>query len=265
MLMIIKIRSLVLKLLAGILTSVITFLFAILKVLTLLPFPSGSYLYRDLAYNITCCSLKVNLQHNLFLVVNSTLSLLSALIIANYCENMLAIVEWTSHQTHAVFLNIVIPKLPEISTYTPSWIVEIYLMLGYLGITTQLALTLDLIYIYNLPAIYMYKILAFSYSKLLKSIQFCLQIISYDQERWLTCPYQFLTYRPATNKIIATVLLIILGQILIIVVFYYLWLSLVILMLVLSMVCSIISVEHYPQLYRTGEENHLGYVGDQRI
>ena len=137
MLMIIKIRSLVLKLLAGILTSVITFLFAILKVLTLLPFPSGSYLYRDLAYNITCCSLKVNLQHNLFLVVNSTLSLLSALIIANYCENMLAIVEWTSHQTHAVFLNIVIPKLPEISTYTPSWIVEVYLMLGYLGITTS--------------------------------------------------------------------------------------------------------------------------------
>lgn len=168
---------------------------------------------------------------------------------------MLAIVEWTSHQTHAVFLNFVFPKFPELSTYTPSWIVEVYLLLGYLGITTQLALTLDLIYIYNLPAIYMYKILAFSYSKLLSSIKFCLQITEYDHERWLTCPYSFLKYRPRSNKILAIAIIIVLAQILVIVIFYYLWLTLVILMLVMSMVCSNLFVELYPQLDRNCEKN----------
>ena len=83
--MYIKLRSLILKLLASILTSVITFLFTILKILTMLPFPPASHIYRDFLYNISCCSVKVNLQHSVFLVINSTFSLLSALIIANYC------------------------------------------------------------------------------------------------------------------------------------------------------------------------------------
>lgn len=109
-------------------------------------------------------------------------------------------------------------------------------MLGYVGLTSQLALTLDLIYIYNLPAIYMYKILAFSYSKIIIVIQFCLQVIQYNHKRWLTCPYPFLSYAsPSVNKFVATGAVIILGQVLVIVAFYYMWLTLVILMLVLAM------------------------------
>lgn len=107
-----KLRSFLLKTLASILTTAITLLYLIFRVFSLLPLPSFSHLHRDFLYSLNCCCARVNLNHNLYLIINSTLSLLSALIIANYCETMLAIVEWTSHQTHAVFLNFVFPKFP---------------------------------------------------------------------------------------------------------------------------------------------------------
>jgi hypothetical protein len=108
-------------------------------------------------------------------------------MIASYCEKMLGIVEWVSHQTHVIFLSFVFPSFPELSTYTPSVIVIIYLMIGYLGVSAQLSLTLDLIYIYNIPAIYIYKILAKVYSTLIKAIKYLLKIIQYDHNKWITC------------------------------------------------------------------------------
>ena len=149
---------------------------------------------------------------------------------------MLGIVEWTSHSIHMVFLNLVFPKFPEPFTYTPSWIVHVYLAFGYLGISSQLSLTLDLMYMYNLPAIYIYKLLAYLYSKLLSFIKICIEIIEYDESRWLTCPYSFLCFTKNINKLLALGSIIIMGQVLLIAGFYYLWLTIVILMLILAMV-----------------------------
>lgn len=115
-------------------------------------------------------------------------------------------------------------------------IVLVYLILSYLGITAQLSLTLDLIYLYNLPTIYMYKILALSYSKLLTGLNFCLQVFEYDQSRWLTCRYKFLIKTERINKVISIGLILALGQVLVIVAFYYLWLAVVIIFLLLLIV-----------------------------
>lgn len=115
-----------------------------------------------------------------------------------------------------------------------------YLGLGYIGVSSQLSLTLDLMYIYNLPAIYAYKLLAFVYSCLIEMIKFCLRVYQNDLDRWLTCPYLFLKKTKPINKFVAFGFVIVLSQILLIVGFYYLWLTLVILMLIFAIVIVII-------------------------
>lgn len=105
-----------------------------------------------------------------------------------------------------------------------------------MGLTAQLSLTLDLIYIYNLPAIYIYKILALSYSKLLNAIKFCKEVIDYDHTKWLTCQYPILLKTHNINKLIGYGAILVLIQILLIVGFYYIWLALVIIVLMCLMV-----------------------------
>lgn len=150
---------------------------------------------------------------------------------------MLAVVEWTSRQTHAGFLRVLLPGLKRgLESYTPAWVVDVYILLGYVGLTSQLALTLDLIYLYNLPTIYMYKLLTYSYSRLLNTLTLSLQVLTHSPEKWLTCPYPILArLPPQTNKLIALGTAIVLGQILVVVGFYYLWLACVILGVVLVM------------------------------
>ena len=44
----------------------------------------------------------------------------------------------------------------------------IYLVFGYIGLSSQIILTVDLIYVFNLPTIYIYKLLAKVYKLLIK-------------------------------------------------------------------------------------------------
>lgn len=143
----------------------------------------------------TPLSLNINLSHSLYLILNSTLSLISILLIVNYCETFLTIVQYLSTKTHSLFLNLVIPYFPYLTntnyyTNSPSFtyfISTIYLYLSYIGISAQLAFTIDLFYLYNLPTIYIYKILTKIYGELLKILTFLVKVYQYDQRNWLSC------------------------------------------------------------------------------
>lgn len=190
----------------------------------------------------TASSTTINLSHSLSLILNSTLSLISILLLVNYCQSFLAIVEYLSTQTHSVFLNLVLPSFPHLTStshYTANptfsyFITTIYLYLSYIGLSAQLAFTIDLFYLYNLPTIYMYKLLTSAYSYLLAILTFLLKVYQYDQQNWLSCQYPILKFKGTenVNKLVAICGMVVLGQVLVIVAFYYIWLAFVIVFLV---------------------------------
>ncbi len=83
---------------------------------------------------------------------------------------------------------------------------------------------------------FIYKALAWLYSRLLLSIRFCWQVVQYEPSRWLTCPYGFVTQHSEVCRVLGLGSLLVLAQLLVIVGFYYIWLALVIIVLVCVMV-----------------------------
>lgn len=121
--------------------------------------------------------------------------------------------------------------MPELWVYRPQFLVDIYIYLGYLGLSAQLAFTLDMIYIFTIPTILIYKLLALAYKLILKSIIFSYQILTRDPEKWITCEYKWLLNSTKCVKVLALGVFVILVEALVFVSFYYLWLAIVILIL----------------------------------
>lgn len=230
-----RLRAILLPIFGCVFTFVITIVHILLRVLCLLPFPKQSHLLSDFKMSLRCTT-QPKLESLLQILLNCTLSLMSALAISNYCEWMLGMAEWVSHRTHLVFLSLVLPRVPDLATLTPPSVVLVYLLLGYLGLTAQLSFTLDLLWLYNLPAILIYKLLALSYSRLLSAISLCLKVLSYDHTRWFTCEYPWILRYRNIAKSIGYGLTALLLQVLLIVGFYYVWLVFVITVLFVFMV-----------------------------
>ena len=123
------------------------------------------------------------------------------------------------------------PELPELWLYRPSFLVDIYIFLGYLGLSAQLAFTLDMIYIFTIPTILIYKLLALAYKLILKYIIFAYEILTRDRDKWITCQYKWLLNWSKSVKAFALAVFVILAEALLFVSFYYLWLAIVIIIL----------------------------------
>jgi hypothetical protein len=82
--LIIKTRQVIIKILAGILTISISILYIIFRLLLLLPLPSNSYLRHDFQNSLQCCT-EIKLKNIINIILNTTLSLISALMIVSYC------------------------------------------------------------------------------------------------------------------------------------------------------------------------------------
>jgi hypothetical protein len=106
----------------------------------------------------------------------------------------------------------------------------IYIIYGYVGLSSQITLTVDLIYLFNMPTILIYKILARTYQFLLKITHIIKDILTINKEYWLTCPYPCLLLNDGIKLVyIATVPIIF--YLIIVTVFYYFWLTIVIVVL----------------------------------
>lgn len=111
-----------------------------------------------------------------------------------------------------------------------------YILLGYLGITVQLALTIDIIYLFTIPTILIYRALASLYKYLLIVIGFFFEVLSRDFERWVSCPFPQIKKAPNCAKTFSLALLIIFVKVLLFVAFYYVWLAVIMIGLTLFLV-----------------------------
>jgi hypothetical protein len=103
----------------------------------------------------------------------------------------------------------------------------LYIIYGYVGLSAQITLTVDCIYLFNMPTILIYKILAIIYQFLLRIVKVMNNLLSINEAYWLTCPYPSFLLRDGM-KIIYIAMVPVLAYLLIIIVFYYLWLAVVI-------------------------------------
>jgi hypothetical protein len=121
------------------------------------------------------------------LISNSSISLILSFMVINYHQYLMNLVMILSHQVHHWYLSMIIPNLPNYSDYlqdsTSIKLVLIYTLLiaGYLGLSVQLNATLDLIFLFNIPTILIYRLLAYIYSRTIKIINFLYKIVTTDE------------------------------------------------------------------------------------
>lgn len=107
------------------------------------------------------------------IVAGSSLSLALSWLVVDYHGWLAGGVVTATHHVHHWFLSLVLP-LPDYSQALADSVTlrvglcYLYLLFGYLGISSQLALTLDLLFLANLPTILIYRLLANLYQLLLK-------------------------------------------------------------------------------------------------
>lgn len=107
------------------------------------------------------------------IIANSSISLILSFTIINYHQNFIYLIWLISHEVHRWFINFII-QVPEYSIKIQNIIAfrgiicYIYIIYGYIGLSSQITLTLDLIYLFNMPTILIYKLLARTYQFLLK-------------------------------------------------------------------------------------------------
>lgn len=116
-----------------------------------------------------------------------------------------------------------------------------FVLLGFFGITTQLAFILDLVHVLTLPTKIIYTALRWIYSHLVHKIGKLYQFITLDPTKWITCPYPR-KYMTVYYRSTALMLLIILVQLTALTVFYYAWLCTIMVGLVMIQVKYILSI-----------------------
>lgn len=111
----------------------------------------------------------------------------------------------------------------------------LYIIFGYVGLSSQITLTVDLIYVFNMPTIFIYKILAHLYQFLLKIVKIMTNLLTINKQYWLSCPYHPFLLSDGM-KIIYIAIIPLLAYLIIVIMFYYLWLAVVIACLKIFMV-----------------------------
>ena len=165
-------------------------------------------------------------------IANSSISLMLSYGILHFHEHFISLIVLISHNVHHWFLQFIAP-LPDYSIFLQEsyslklGLCYLYLLFGYFGLSSQIVLTVDLIYFFNLPTIIVYKLLAKLYQLLMKGFKVIMDILTIEREFWITCPYNELLLSDSF-KIVCIAVLPILGFLIVVVVFYYLWLTLVI-------------------------------------
>ena len=147
-----------------------------------------------------------------------------------------------SHHVHHWFFSLA-TDIPDLSQPLSNsltfryFLCYLYIVFSYIGLSAQVTLTVDLIYLFNLPTILIYKAVARAYTLLGKTLKTLWQLFTRREETWLTCPYP--SYLLSDKfKIIFGGLILLLFYLLSILAFYYLWLAVVIVALRLIMVRS---------------------------
>ena len=186
-----SIRYFLLALFASLFTAFISAYYFFARILTII-LPTASLLCKFCRRGTQTISVPRNVQYlqlskTLQVIINSTISLLLILSINDYSEHFLHSIEFVSHQTHQKFISFLFPSFQEMMlTYRPSFLSVIIIFVNYLGITAQLALAMDFIFIFNLPTILLYKLLAKVYVLLLQYVEFLWQVMTRNKETWLT-------------------------------------------------------------------------------
>ena len=150
------------------------------------------------------------------------------------------IIVLVTHHVHHWFLRL-IADIPDLSSFIRSsyiiklFLCHVYLIFGYLGISAQLILTIDLIYICNLPTIFLYKFLARAYKFLVRYFWLLIELLSKTEAQWLSCPYPSWLLKDSL-KVVYISCLPICGFLMMIIGFYYIWLAFVIITLKIGMV-----------------------------
>ena len=153
------------------------------------------------------------------------------------------------HNVHRSFLSLIYEEIPdytrEIEDSYNYFLVWAFILCGFFGITTQIAFIMDMIDILTLPTKVIYTLLRWVYRKSINLIGKLYQFIQKDEEKWITCPYPK-KYLTSNYRTAALMLLIVLAQLTVFTIFYYLWLCLVIVGLVIIQVNNLLSIEFSP-------------------
>jgi hypothetical protein len=107
--------------------------------------------------------------------------------IFHYHEHFLQFIIVISHNVHHWFIQFIATDVPDYSSllqssyYLKAILCYVYLLFGYLGLSSQIILTVDLIYLFNLPTIVIYKLLAKIYQFLIKYFKIVVEILTIDR------------------------------------------------------------------------------------
>ncbi len=169
------------ELTAASLSLLLAFFIYVYQFLTAIIFTVSSHLHLLNSTNQRICRSWSNLKAEdgksgrecIHIVANSSISLMLAYGVLHYHELFVELIILVTHHVHHWFIRL-IADVPDLSNFIrSSYIIRLslchlYLIFGYLGISAQLVLTVDLIYLCNLPTIFLYKFLAKAYKFLLK-------------------------------------------------------------------------------------------------
>lgn len=114
--------------------------------------------------------------------MNCSISLLLAYGILHYHDYFIDLSLIVSHHVHHWFIRL-ITSVPDYSSVLKNsydlkiCLCYIYLIFGYMGFSSQIILTVDLIYLLNLPTIFIYKLLAKCYQYLKRYINIIINIL----------------------------------------------------------------------------------------
>lgn len=138
------------------------------------------------------------------------------------------------HKIHHGFLSVLSEKVPnfpvKIEQEYGHFLVWSFIVLGFFGLSFQIAFIIDLINILTLPTKIIFGFLRVVYKNCIELIGKLYEFISQDKKKWITCPYPLKlinsNFRTSTFGI-----LLIIFNITIFTSFYYLWLGIIIVFL----------------------------------
>lgn len=167
-------------------------------------------------------------------MIDSALSLCLTASLVNYNQTLVKFTLLISHQVHHAFLSIISDQIPnytsEIEQQYSYFLIWVFIVLGFLGFSFQIAFVIDLINIFTLPTKVIYGVLRIVYKNCIEGIGKVYEFMNTNEKKWITCPYPLKLISP--NFRTSTFgILIILIQITVFTSFYYIWLAFVIVML----------------------------------
>lgn len=127
-------------------------------------------------------------------------------------------------------------------------------MLGFFGLSFQLAFVIDVINVLTLPTKLIYKFLRVIYRNCIKAISKLYEFINTNEKNWITCPYP-LEHINSNIRTSTFGLLLILFNLTIFTSFYYIWLAFIILFLTLLQVFIVFN-------YRTHSKTFTFYLSN---